>query len=295
MDLEALSPPETVTPAQLFRISNLKKFREVVVNLSIVPAFSGYANVLFESPIFSNDRDVFELGAQDYHNYSYISKLLKYSARGLLNSIENQLANEQTESLAIKLPESKHLRSVVNDLDAIEKAISQVVFDPEVDGRVDVVTWEPGSLWIEIFLGSAAATTIIGSIAWAAAVISKKRQEAFLVEQYVEGLKTKNDMLKDLRLANRSMLDLQVESEAKAILQEKRQSPERLARIQFSIKEFASLIERGAEVHPALSAPESVKNLFPGVINPIAIESRIPRIENSVVEGDSPPQSGAAD
>ena len=196
-------------------------------------------------------------------------------------AIQGQLAPEKEESMTIKLPDARELRTVANDLERIEKALSQVVNHPSIDGKVEVNTWEPGSLWIEIYLGTMAAVSIVASIAWSAAVISKKRHEAQIIAESVRGLAIKATSLEDLCEAQRSMIELQIESEAKALCADSGSDLDRILRLQFAIKEFASLIDRGAEVHPALMAPESVKNLFPANLNPLAIESKIHRIENS--------------
>jgi hypothetical protein len=281
-DLDALVPEQRrVGSSDVYRYFGLIEYREAVKRLAMAPAFDGITKELLEFSIFATALDSYDLGSSESDSFDTRTKLLQMAARGLLLAITHQLAKQEPDSLTIKLPESLNLRTVVDDLNTIEKALSQVVLDPSLDGRVDVVTWEPGSLWIEIFLGTSAATVVAGSIAWAAAVISKKRNESRIIEQHVESLQLKNEMLRNLCDAHKEMLDLQIESESKAILKETRPDPERLARIQYAIKEFSTLIDRGAEVHPALNAPESVKNLFPGMISPIAIDSRIHKLENS--------------
>ncbi|KAF0178855.1 MAG: hypothetical protein FD161_1614 [Limisphaerales bacterium] len=79
------------------------------------------------------------------------------------------------------------------------------------------------------------------------------------------------------------MLALLVEGEAKNIAAEHLKgevSPETLERVKFSLREFSAMIEEGAEIHPALQAPESVKNLFPNFKDLMGIESRTKLIED---------------
>jgi hypothetical protein len=54
---------------------------------------------------------------------------------------------------------------------------------------------------------------------------------------------------------------------------------EQIERLKLSIKLFSDLIDRGAEIHPALNQPESVKNLYPKMNNLQALESQIKKIE----------------
>ncbi len=56
--------------------------------------------------------------------------------------------------------------------------------------------------------------------------------------------------------------------------------PETVERLKYTIKEFAELIEKGAEIHPALQAPESVRNLFPNFKNILGIESKTQMLNN---------------
>ena len=111
-----------------------------------------------------------------------------------------------------------------------------------------------------------------------------------MFEQHARSLTLKNNSLEDLMDGQRAMIELLVESEAKALSNEYDLEvpvdPERIPRLQHAIKEFATLIQRGAELHPALSAPEQVKNLFPCSQNPLAIESRIARISDSQPHSD---------
>ena len=51
-----------------------------------------------------------------------------------------------------------------------------------------------------------------------------------------------------------------------------------LERVKYTIKEFAEMIEKGAEIHPALQAPESVQNLFRDFKNVSKIESKIKQL-----------------
>ena len=54
---------------------------------------------------------------------------------------------------------------------------------------------------------------------------------------------------------------------------------EQIERLKLSIKMFSNLIDKGAEIHPALNQPESVKNLYPKMDNLQALESKIKKLE----------------
>ena len=120
----------------------------------------------------------------------------------------------------IRMPDTKDLRVLVTDLGRIEKSISQVVVHPSVDGKVEVVTWEPGSLWIEIFLGTAKAASFIGGVAWAAMVIVKKQQDCAFFEQHARDIGLENPALDQLLSNQEASVNLQIDSEAKLLRNE---------------------------------------------------------------------------
>ncbi|HXL55998.1 MAG TPA: hypothetical protein VN958_07065, partial [Chitinophagaceae bacterium] len=104
-----------------------------------------------------------------------------------------------------------------------------------------------------------------------------------LLEEQVRGLKVKNDSLEDILSAQKKETQLMVEAEAAYINSEhfKENIPENIERIKNSIAILAELIGKGAEIHPALVAPENVSNLFPDPKNLIGLESKIKRITNA--------------
>jgi hypothetical protein len=72
-----------------------------------------------------------------------------------------------------------------------------------------------------------------------------------------------------------------VEAEARHLEREtfgEEENPERLERIKHAIKSLQELIEKGAEIRPALLAPEQVTNLFPDFKKLHAVESHIKQI-----------------
>lgn len=266
-------------------IEGLVDFRNAVNQIAEIKSLQWITDKIKESPVFRTISDKFSISKTQARELELLSDKLLLVAAAFREVIKSQLSEEKNESIVIKLPEDRNLRTLVDDLDTIEKAISQIVINDEIDGVVQVNTWEPGSLWIEIYLGSIAAVSLVGSSVWAAMVIRKKREEAKMFEQHARTLELKNEALENLIDGQKRAIGLQLESESKALENEYfigvEPSPERIQRLQYAVKSFSKLIERGAEIHPALSAPEPVSNLFPANINPLAIESRIKHLGNS--------------
>jgi hypothetical protein len=139
-----------------------------------------------------------------------------------------------------------------------------------------------------LFKGTA-AVALVGGMAWAAAVVFKKYQEGKMFEQMARGMKIKNDSLEELLRGLRESIDLLLQNEARSLYDKEfgdTTDPEQIARLKLGIKTFMGLIEKGAEIHPALKVPENVKNLFPDFSKLSLIESKIKQIANHEASQD---------
>lgn len=228
---------------------------------------------------FSND----EMNIQHSEGNLINSSLtqLKTLSQNFQEILLKTVPNENINSINIKLPQ-------VNDFDELSKvareihiSLTQVLLNEEVNGETKIVSVENGSIWFNVFVGET-AVFVVASIAWAAAVIYKKIQEGRLLEQQVRSLKVKNDSLEDVLKAQKAETDLMIQAEAEHIQSEhfKLNAEDNIARIKNLISTFAELIGKGAEIHPALVAPENVSNLFPDTSKLLGLESKIKRLAN---------------
>jgi hypothetical protein len=100
------------------------------------------------------------------------------------------------------------------------------------------------------------------------------------LQQQLTALKVKNESLQDIIKLQKAETNSVIVAEAEFIASEnfKENSQENIERIKNSILTLAELINKGAEVQPALVAPEEVSNLFPDTKNLIGLESRIKKL-----------------
>ena len=101
--------------------------------------------------------------------------------------------------------------------------------------------------------------------------------EARILEKLADGLEIKNQTLEEIRKGVAEQIKLLIESEAKNLAShnfKKSDNHEQIERLKLGIKIFTDLIEKGAEVHPALKTPENVKNLFPDFTKLDSIQSQ---------------------
>jgi hypothetical protein len=190
---------------------------------------------------------------------------------------------DDPNAVLFKLPESDDLKEIAKSLDDFHKILSQTVLHSSIGGEIKVKGVLSGSIWFQVLLGSLTAVSVVGSLFWSAAVILKKFKEAQMFEEHARGLGIKNESLKELVDAQKKASAIMLEAESKQLYAEHYKEdydPEQIERIKHSIELMVGLIQKGAEVHPSLNAPEQVANLFPKVADLSLIESRIKKIDN---------------
>jgi hypothetical protein len=270
-------------------IDNLDRFRPLIVRLSQAEEFTEITTPILESEIFATDSDHF-YGSETYSRISGPIRRLQLLIVELPKVLRIHASPPSEFTVSLKLPDPADLKDALNVVTQFEKALEQLLFNPAINGEIRLIGWEVGSFWIDLYLASALAVSVVGSVAWAAAVVRKKTLEGDLIEKKVQGLDIGNDALEALRDGLKKSVQTLTDAEALAILDkhyDKKNSGDQLERIKLSIKISADLIQRGAEVYPGLYAPEEVKNLFPEPAKLAAIVSKIQQLEDIDI-GPSP-------
>lgn len=272
---------ETSPQSSQMKLSNLINIRSVINDIRTLNLFDGLVDSLIKSAIYTTANDQMTIQAQEGKDIVSNLTLLKTLSTNFLNALLTTVPEEDINSINIKLPP-------VNDFDELSKVsreihlgLTQVIYNDEINGQTKIVSVENGSIWLNVFVG-ASAVTVIASLVWASAVIFKKILEGKLLAEQVRGLKVKNDSLEDILKAQKEETNLMIQAEAENISSEhfRENTPENIERIKNSITIFADLIGKGAEIHPALVAPENVSNLFPDPTKLVGLESKIKRIAN---------------
>lgn len=266
----------------LMKVTNLNEIRLILNEVETMHLFSNLTEILKNSVIFTTASDSMNVQQADGNVIHSQLTLLKSLIENFLEVLKNTVPEEDLNSINIKLPP-------VNDFDELSKvsrdihiSLTQILYNDEIKGETKIVSVENGSIWLNVFVGSAIAVGIIGSLVWSSAVIYKKILEAKLLEEQIRGLNVKNESLEDILKAQKIETSLMIQAEAEHINSEHFQEnlPENIEKIKNSITNFAELIGKGAEIHPSLVAPESVSNLFPDPTKIIGLESKIKRLSS---------------
>ena len=264
---------------QLLKFSGLNGIRPVLNDIESLQLFDGIIGNLKSSVIYTSSKDDMNAQISEGTTIDNQLTLLKTLVQNFLDVLLKTVPEENIDSVNIKLPDLKDFDDLSKISRDLHIALTQVVINDDIKGETKIISVENGSIWINVFVG-ATAVTVIASLAWSAAVIYKKIQEGRLLEQQVRGLKVKNDSLEDILIAQKKETELVMQAEAEYVNSEhfKSGSPENIERIKNSIGILAELISKGAEIHPALVAPENVANLFPDPTKLIGLESKIKKL-----------------
>lgn len=270
----------SLTNGSLGNIHNYKKAIEI---LQYIPILEDDIREILEDDLYSTPQNSLNTSI-DNASRLYRQSMNVIQKALLLLSISNDLYPRLSEqTISIKLPDTKDMTSLLKHMKAFESSLSFLVQCSPINSTLTVDNWEHGSFWLNLYAGSILAVAVVSSAAWSAAVISKKMAEAKYVEQQVRVLTIKSDSLEDILEAQKKETDLLLENEARALIDnhlENHDDNEQFLRVKESIKTLAELIQQGAEVNPALSAPEDVKNLFPDYSKLDQLSSKIKQIEH---------------
>lgn len=265
--------------------SNLNRFKLFLGHLADLGIFDKEIEQLRKSQLFATTAE--GLSVQSAHGADAIAETaayIYYAVNALNRVIPKLLPDEPKECVFIRFPDAEDIGTITRDLQAIEKAVLQMVTQANVGGSFKVLRWESGSLWIHVFVATAEAVAVVAAAAGAAAVVAKKWMEFAMFGEHARGLRIKNDSLEDLKSAQAKLLEELLLAESRN-LTEKYLSPEGneevVQRVRYSVKTISELIRRGGEVSPSLNAPEDVRKLFPDYKTLATALSSIKQIEEN--------------
>ena len=262
------------------QITNIKNFKSAI---SLLDNIFGLENLSV------NIRKILENSVSDteqvtQNEYTKLSKEILELKKYLLafyTLLHSQIPDESKNSLNIKLPPINDFEDLSKVSKELHNAISKVIFNEDINGTEQIVSVENGSIWINVIVG-AGALPLMGSLIWAASAVYKYILQCRVAEEHLRGLKLQHDGIENILKLQVSSIKNVIEAEAIFIQSEhfKNNEAENLEQIKNSIRIFSELIQKGAEIKPAITSPKEIKGLFPSV-SPELIESRaIKKIEN---------------
>jgi hypothetical protein len=264
-------------------LSGVNSFKRGVAMIKKTGLFQKEVAVLEDSLIYRTTSDSIEVSGKEAEIITSGGQILRTTAYHLHNALISVINNEEKETVYIKLPESKDFKSLAAACTAFDTILSQIILDPDIDGSIEIEQIEPGSIWLKVNLKKTSAVALIAAMAWSGAVIYKKLQEARYMAELVRTQTILNDHKEKVsEVFFETYKKAVLEQEAQHILDEhfKTEDPERFKRLKVCLDLLSKEMEKGAEIQPALTAPEDVKNLFPDIKKLPTIESKVKLLTN---------------
>lgn len=260
----------------------LSDFRRALNNIEEIPYISEEINQFKNSEIFKSSRDEVRLTSSEDTHLKGASSRLKIKLNTFLEIAEQSKLFGSPDTLYIKIPEIGSFDDLSKYANDLKKAIELPITDEAINGKVEILSAEEGSIIFFISVGTIAAIKLVAGICWAAAVIKKKRAEAKIFEQHTKTLELKNEAISLFVDAQKTQLNNILQAEANAIASKhyKHNDPETIERLKLSINTVSDLIDRGVKILP-VNEDQDIQKQFPDYSKLNLIESSIKQISNS--------------
>jgi hypothetical protein len=191
---------------------------------------------------------------------------LKSRGSILLATLNVNLDPQPESGVSIRIPEATDLDSVADLLREVKTALEQLVVNSHVDGYVKLASFDRGSNWIELILGSIAAVKLLGMVLHL--IVETRLKEAEIATRWesFKTMKIKNEALSsiqgalDLELTDFKNERLQAIADNIGVPNDEYEMRER---VKFASSMLSDLISRGAEIVPSGEAPADVRMTFP--------------------------------
>lgn len=266
------------------RINNLNNLSEVMSLLKNFKHFEIELKNLRNYDVFDiMHGETITMNQISFNAFNSTVKQLRDKVFLSLSIIDSIMVSTDEKTLCIKLVEHVSLKDFAAELELLDSIIMQVITHKDINSSYKFSSFDIGSSWVNIIVGTTVAFNLLAGLVWSSCVIRKKWNEGSLLEETVKSMQIKNESLEDIRLANKKLLDELANKEAENLMSEynlEDTDNEYKKRLIHSIIELAKLINDGVQIQPALMAPEESKNLFPNYEKLDFIESKTKLIEN---------------
>ena len=245
-------------PNNQYRVEGLNAFRVAISELSKIVALATEVAPLAQHPlVMSTAQDVILTDPSAGSNLQQLGARLDEFAGRLMMSLSAALPKEEPLSVSFRLPDVASLSDLTRDVGEVEDVFTQALA-PTGFGGSRVLGFDTGSMWISIGLETKEALGLIAALTTTAIAYLKFRRQTG--ETQVAAKKTSTDPT-ELVVIERMFERMIAERRTEAItaIAPKRLGPEDRARLGVAVDKMADLLNRGAEVIPALNAPTDVQ------------------------------------
>ncbi|SES06590.1 hypothetical protein [Pedobacter rhizosphaerae] len=258
--------------------SNVNIFRKTIEGLEEVTPLKPVLEKLKKTAIFASTGDTVTTTSSS--EVEDILTDLKSKINLLNEMIHASKLFGREDLLYVKLPEFKSFDELAKFSKDLQKAIEIPITDTAINGEVNIIGADQGSVILYVALGTIAAVKLIAGICWSAAVIKKKNAEANMFVEHAKTLELKNEALDSIIEAQKKQLRNIADSEANALANGllNHNDPETIGRLKLSMEIITNLIDKGGKILP-MTKDEDIQKSFPNYNALDLIESSIRQIQ----------------
>lgn len=236
--------------------------------------------------IYENRDDTITVQKHIAEGYRRILEAIVSKVSAVLDAISYSLEEQKENMISVKLPPYTDLKKVsrfINDIDNFVRT----VLPPNQQTEIKLNNFDTGSNWIELVLSTSRDIIIIGEFIKYTTIFSKKylsgsiKNEKEIEQSDVLKDEVRSVMLqglKDLREQNAKLCVTDLLQNGKIDVTEIGELQEYKNGLVIQMLKMGSYIVEGAEVRPALNAPEEVKEEFPQVEEYKQIQSSVTQL-----------------
>ncbi|WP_028315038.1 hypothetical protein [Desulfatibacillum aliphaticivorans] len=274
-----------------YSFSDIQTFKKAMESLSAVPVFEAPISALRDSAMGAEEKDYLDQRNQaQAEDIKESAAALFHGARALLLTLRQLMPADAANVLNIQIPEPVNIKKLMYVCSKLEKTLQGSVVGDYTKGKSAICHIDPAANWIEIDVGTEAALCLAGDLAWSAAVVYGKYQEAKIFEEHVRALKLKPESLEDIKKGQNEAIVRLIHMESHNLVERHLNgNGGQMEKLKIPIKLMADLIKDGVRVYPPEDATDNVKALFPDYDKLGEIESRAP-VKKKAPEPEPEPQ-----
>lgn len=254
---------EIFSPTEL-KIDNLRTVREILESISDINIFNPEISTLrLKTPFLKSGQDEVVLGSFDADFLIKAIDAINLKIKVILD-FWRELFTSSDDAVDIRLPDLQNFTDLENVGRDLKLSIEYALNSLHIENNIKIIAAEPGSIWLNVSLGSTIAVAFFGKICKIAAVFLQDLAKAKAFEEYARSLKLNNDAMENFNEQAKRANDLLIDNYAMKLLEEENIMAEgdMLNSLKLSIETIGGLMEKGANFLPQ-SKDMEIKNSFP--------------------------------
>ena len=250
----------SISGSQDVEIQGTRQALEAIEALKQTEIFTREITALLsESAIVNNVRDTIVVPPSIYSNFVNTLASLRERASVFLGVLNEFIGEQDPHSIGVKLPPRLDLEQTADTIRDLDKLLQQALVNPDTDGTITLRGFDRGSEWLEIGLGSATALTFLSQMVQFYFRVREKNVEIEGKREVVRTMGLGNNLLEGINKSLTQSFDTYREQELNKLLGKNNEQNER---IKLGANLLKTLMDKGLQILPSLSAPEETKLSF---------------------------------